>query len=1553
MAKLDLAKHEPELALLLSSLAFHLALSQRIEEAIPVLEEAREVSTLCSMARSLYAYTTPGSSTTKLSRGLWRSLKGGLRGQGSAKAGIEIFSKSSHVMLNDVVINAQAVERQEIHYHSADSAAGIKLQEALRRLPDPKRCHWDIMRVCSEGTRIAHLEEISSWATRSVDNNVPSEQAERVLVVGGPAGSGKSALAHTICKRMDDSGLLVASFFFSQMGQQLTSEDFMAVFIRGLCSLNPQIEQRIGRLIVEKPALASSSAIVQFEGLVIPIIPLLSTDRTFVVGIDSLDEQSDKVLLGFLRDYVPRLPVTFKFVLTTRPVPQVMQHLEGQPHIHMFSRLLAGGSSSQDVRTYTQLRLSKTNYCARISPELLDEFVSKCEGLFLWAETVLNHIDGSYNPPAELADIVKGASSHWMESETSTKKLESLYAHILSKLQWTDRRFVEKYNVVMGALVTLMEPLSVRGLAALYAPDGIAEEDIHRICTFIRPLLQDYSRDTPRRPVRLLHLSVQEFLTRNAPPPCYIDLDVHHLFLSRLSLLTIKKELAPTHVPTLGFTEGDWVWDFTEAAPRIPRLSMEVALEHLWYACRHVGEHELSVPKEIANEPHGALLYETVVENPCCLLEASASMGAIVDIVSLRKKALTLRSAVFTLEGIRETMKTYFAMAACLYPQDKSLVLMEEAIRLYRQCAPSRAEPPMELEYAAGLLRLSWLHSARLRSKEGLVVAEEALAITRRLTSTSHNMANPVLGSALLLQSRILHKLRRSAESHEVDLKAIDTFRELEAVQPDIFRVHLATTLHRAGSNLTRRQRHSEAITYIQESTKLRRWLASSNPDRFEGPLASVLLEYGVCLVEVGKATEAVALGEEAVMIQGRLVEKHASYCSPDLAHSLHRLAWHLSQCGRDSDAVPPSKESLEIRRKLAETDPTAYESALSSSLHAHAIYLSKSPTTLAESVAHGQEAMEIRRRLANEDPQSNNADLADSLHNLSNDLADCSRYSEAVKLAKECVDIYRSLAERDPATYEASLADSLHNYAIYLSRSPTRLAESVEPGQEAVEIRRRLVREDPQSFDDLADSLHNLAACLVNCNRHSSAVVVVKESVDIRRRLSEENPAKYEVSLAESLHAYAFCLSKSPTTLEESIEPGQEAVEIRRRLAREDPQRFDAGLADSLYSLSAGLANCNCNSNAVLIVKESVDIRRRLAESDPATYEASLADSLHNYAIYLSRSPTTLAESVEPAQEAVEIRRRLAREDPQGFDAHLVQSIHNLAWCLGRCGRHSDAALTMKESVDTHRKLAETDPATYSVSLASSLQDYAFYLSKSSTTLTESIEPVQEAVKIRRRLACEDPQSFDAGLAESLHKLALRLNSCGRYSEAVPVVKECVDVRRRLAVRNRATYEPLLASALNSHAWYLAHIPGREPEALKPAEESVNIYRRLALEDPKTFLNNLATSLDTMAYSLNNCGRYEDALPPVLEGLEICHQGIEGEAYKISDSTSSILHKTYAESLVGLGRGNEATVTLKSAIIIYRRLLSLEPEDASYSRELQECHQLLERLAGVCSTEI
>jgi pantothenate kinase-related protein Tda10 len=60
---------------------------------------------------------------------------------------------------------------------------------------------------CLQGTRTEILSEITEWVN-SIGENVP-----RVLWLSGPAGNGKSAIAHTIAKYFHDAGGLDSLLF--------------------------------------------------------------------------------------------------------------------------------------------------------------------------------------------------------------------------------------------------------------------------------------------------------------------------------------------------------------------------------------------------------------------------------------------------------------------------------------------------------------------------------------------------------------------------------------------------------------------------------------------------------------------------------------------------------------------------------------------------------------------------------------------------------------------------------------------------------------------------------------------------------------------------------------------------------------------------------------------------------------------------------------------------------------------------------------------------------------------------------------------------------------------------------------------------------------------------------------------------------------------------------------------------------------------------------------------------------------------------------------------
>ncbi|KAG2361762.1 hypothetical protein BDR07DRAFT_25502 [Suillus spraguei] len=68
----------------------------------------------------------------------------------------------------------------------------------------------DTRKECLQGTRTEILSEITDWVT-STGDNVP-----RVLWLSGPAGKGKSAIAHTITKWFEDVGGLGSCYCFDR-----------------------------------------------------------------------------------------------------------------------------------------------------------------------------------------------------------------------------------------------------------------------------------------------------------------------------------------------------------------------------------------------------------------------------------------------------------------------------------------------------------------------------------------------------------------------------------------------------------------------------------------------------------------------------------------------------------------------------------------------------------------------------------------------------------------------------------------------------------------------------------------------------------------------------------------------------------------------------------------------------------------------------------------------------------------------------------------------------------------------------------------------------------------------------------------------------------------------------------------------------------------------------------------------------------------------------------------------------------------------------------------
>ncbi|TFK23076.1 hypothetical protein FA15DRAFT_670918 [Coprinopsis marcescibilis] len=1006
----------------------------------------------------------------------------------------QAFAGASNFQLQDVQVNVAGGDivnnnSNVTHVHNYASITA-EMHEAFRRLADPKGCTWDPSRTCLPGTRLAHIEETSSWINAPIED---SGSAETFLVAQG-AGSGKSALAHSVCQRADVERRLLASFFFSQMNaQHSTVSNLMAAIIRGLCSIGEDIKERVGKILIEDSSLASATPELQFTKIILPVCTALPPDRPYVVVIDALDELRDVSLLKLLRDSIPRLPPSFRIFLTTRPEQRIMMYLEKQRNVRQSSFPMTGELSRQDLEVYIRHRLSETDYGPDIPQKLLESFVYKTEGVFLWAATVLNHLDEAFDPVEELQDIVASKSDHWKESPDATKQLDDIYERILSQMKWTDTKFTRIYQIVVGALVTLMAPLSPTALASLYAPEGVSISDISRLCVILRPLLHHYDSKDNTQPLRLLHLSVQQYLTERAPSPYRIDCSSHHVKLSKHTLLTIKKDLNPQNVPILGYSISSDAEDSLSpesSGTKVPELSKQSMPEHIWYASRFFDDHLLESPADQMDKSHVQLIHDLLL-NPRPILEVTASMGFVVDLGSIRDWVTKLSFSAPPLP--MRAAQSLYGVANCLqavWRSREAWSTSKEAIVICRTFVDK--DPDLyvrsRLVLSMCIMSQALLYLWPPQFETSLEISREGLDIVRMLIQENPTRFQHILVRLLISHASSLRGLHRIDEALQTSLEAVDVCRKFASTDQRRYAPHLADALQNLGFELRTAMRYEETLPVSREEIALRRQILADDTtgsSRIINDLAWSLTKYGAYLTVAGHKEEALVPLKEATELYRQLAATSFKEHGRHLSSSLAKYACNLSACQKYEEATVVTSEAIELLRQGHGDD--AWDPLLLTPLWTCASSLTKLERN-EEAISPAMEGLAISRNLFEYNSGYQFA-VAWSLNILTFAYNACKQYNEAAPLGKEAVELYRELAEKNPAPYERSLGDSeaLHD-RFYPSDS------------------------------DLANSLYTYSVSLAGMGERDAALKEAKEAIVVLQRMSERFPERFQAKLADAV---------------------------------------------------------------------------------------------------------------------------------------------------------------------------------------------------------------------------------------------------------------------------------------------------------------------------------------------------------------------------------------------------------------------------------------------------
>ncbi|KAG8922323.1 hypothetical protein FRC02_011921, partial [Tulasnella sp. 418] len=367
-------------------------------------------------------------------------------------------------------------------------------QDLLKGLPYVSARYDCVSRTgastCLENTRTALLEHIFEWIQ-------DSRAAQKIFWLHGLAGTGKSTIAHTVARNLDDKGRLGASFFFSRDEVDRRSPlRVLPTIAHQLAQVSSSFRQNLAKCLDERKDAGDAALPVQMDFLLAKplrqLSPLPSSMSPLVIIMDALDECSPpefaKMLLKLIADFVLTTSnIDFKIIITGRPEHHLISVLSipsARAISHPFVlHDIEESVVQQDIETFLHYELAKVADEFELSGSSTpwpstDEFkqlVKRCGALFVVASTTIKFLADpiSGQPEQQLRELLMGGE----EAGTNPyKELDKVYHHVISSAVEHSKDASDpntiRFRKVVGAIVSVLSPMSATTLGNLIGKDA-------------------------------------------------------------------------------------------------------------------------------------------------------------------------------------------------------------------------------------------------------------------------------------------------------------------------------------------------------------------------------------------------------------------------------------------------------------------------------------------------------------------------------------------------------------------------------------------------------------------------------------------------------------------------------------------------------------------------------------------------------------------------------------------------------------------------------------------------------------------------------------------------------------------------------------------------------------------------------------------------------------------------------------------------------------------------------------------------------------------------
>jgi len=356
---------------------------------------------------------------------------------------------------------------------------------------------------CMEGTRKAILDQIIAWVTDGPGQG-GVDQSTPYWIYGLP-GIGKTSLAHSICKKLDERKQF-AGAFFCRRDDTNSSEpiNILPTLIYQLAETSPLFRSIVTKRLRESPHITPQSMQDIFFLELIRSIPRHSNPDTLVVVIDALDEcgniKSRADTLKVLIDAAVLAP-WLKIIITSRPEVDIIRSLGTAAKYDLGT----DQEATADLQTFAQRQLNLV--ASRWSlptpwptESVFNKFILQANGLFIFIKTLVLALEECGDPEECLKEALQDSTSVGSES------LYSLYSSIVK----AHSKIVGFWRMIVVITTAQYRPLRKGPIAELA---GVKSFFVETLVNDLSSLL--YRDEGANGAIRVRHLSISEFFASN------------------------------------------------------------------------------------------------------------------------------------------------------------------------------------------------------------------------------------------------------------------------------------------------------------------------------------------------------------------------------------------------------------------------------------------------------------------------------------------------------------------------------------------------------------------------------------------------------------------------------------------------------------------------------------------------------------------------------------------------------------------------------------------------------------------------------------------------------------------------------------------------------------------------------------------------------------------------------------------------------------------------------------------------------------------------------